>query len=49
MLQASEEVKHEAVEFMKARAIWEFFDAQTDGDAPTCSRGRIGSTTNAWV
>jgi 5-methyltetrahydrofolate--homocysteine methyltransferase len=33
LFQSMEEVKHEAAEFMKPRAVWQFFEAESDGEA----------------
>jgi hypothetical protein len=34
-----EEVKQEAAQFMKVKAVWQFFEAERDGNSPsTCSR-----------
>jgi 5-methyltetrahydrofolate--homocysteine methyltransferase len=33
MWQGMEEVKREAAEFMKIRAVWQFFEAEAEGDA----------------
>jgi 5-methyltetrahydrofolate--homocysteine methyltransferase len=33
LFESMEEVKHEAAEFMKPRAVWQFFEAQSDGEA----------------
>jgi 5-methyltetrahydrofolate--homocysteine methyltransferase len=33
LFESMEEVKHEAAEFMKPRAVWQFFEAESDGEA----------------
>jgi 5-methyltetrahydrofolate--homocysteine methyltransferase len=33
LFESMEEVKREAAEFMKPRAVWQFFEAEADGDA----------------
>jgi 5-methyltetrahydrofolate--homocysteine methyltransferase len=33
LFESMEEVKHEAAEFLKPRAVWQFFEAQSDGEA----------------
>jgi 5-methyltetrahydrofolate--homocysteine methyltransferase len=33
LFESMEEVKREAAEFMKPRAVWQFFEAESDGDA----------------
>jgi 5-methyltetrahydrofolate--homocysteine methyltransferase len=32
LFESMEEVKHEAAEFMKPRAVWQFFEAESDGE-----------------
>jgi 5-methyltetrahydrofolate--homocysteine methyltransferase len=33
LFESMEEVKHEAAEFMKPRVVWQFFEAESDGEA----------------
>jgi 5-methyltetrahydrofolate--homocysteine methyltransferase len=33
LYESMEEVKHEAAEFLKPRAVWQFFEAESDGEA----------------
>ena len=44
-----EEVKHEAAEFMKVQAVWQFFEAERDGNAhpPVRARRRNAASTRS--
>jgi 5-methyltetrahydrofolate--homocysteine methyltransferase len=36
LFESMEEVKNEAAEFMKVRAVWQFFEAEAEGETLDC-------------